>query len=160
MFQESAHPSPLGATFMTGARTWIVITDGSRAKVFESHGRNSGIGPAFSTDFYLNCAGFGSTPERKTFEPSALGGMKGGQTPSAGCTKQAFAKALVRALEDSLTENRFDRLVLVAPPQALAELSGCLPIMLRQYVAAEIQRDLTHVAPYELPAYLGSVLPD
>ncbi|MGF1455511.1 MAG: host attachment protein [Alphaproteobacteria bacterium] len=160
MFQEAVYPSPLEASPVPGTRTWIVITDGCRAKVFESLGRQSGIGLAFGTDFYFGSQGFGIAPDRRTFDPAALAHVKAPKTPGADCPKRAFAQALVRALDASLGENRFDRLVLVAPPMVLADLSGCLPIGLRQRVAAEVQRDLMHVAPYELPAVLGSALPD
>ncbi len=160
MFQESAQSSSSDAAYIPPEKTWIVITDGCRARVFETLGRHAGISPAFASDFYLSCETLGATPSRRTFDPEALSVVRRGGAPAATCPKKAFAAALARALESNLGNRRFDRLVLVAPPQVLGDLSGVFPTALRGRVAAEIQRDLMNVAPYELPAYLGSALPD
>ncbi len=160
MFQETAHLTPEGVAYAPSGKTWIILTDGNRARVYETFGRSAGIGPAFPCDFYGSSGRFGDAPVRKTFDPEALQRSASGTLPAVHAPRESFAKALAAALETSLDHECFDRLVLVAPPQVLGDLTGTLSRRVRQTIAAEVSRDLMHVAPCELPIYLGSALPE
>ncbi len=147
--------SPHGMTRIDPDRevTWVIVTNGCRARIYETDGPGRGIRPALTQDLYGDCATADdpSSTVRRTFDRS---------TPPHAVTAQklAFARTMARRIDDSLSAGRFHRLILVAPPQTLGDLRGALSSMARARVKCEISRDLTNVAGFELADYLGPAL--
>ena len=57
-----------------------------------------------------------------------------------------------------MLSNRFDRLILVAPPAFLGDLRDAVPKDLRDKVADEIASDLTNMPQQELHMRLEEIL--
>jgi protein required for attachment to host cells len=55
--------------------------------------------------------------------------------------------------------DRFDRLVLVAPPKALGNLREALDEKAKALVHGELAKDLVRVSPRDLEVPLGEVMP-
>ena len=73
--------------------------------------------------------------------------------------KHQFAKRMAELLEDAAKRKAFDRLVLVAPPQALGDLRAELGRHAKEKVTGELDKDLTHVAIHDLPGHLAGLIP-
>ena len=58
--------------------------------------------------------------------------------------KGHFVHTLATMLDKSLRSNRFDRLVLVAPPHCLGMLKNELTTELHKHLMATVDKDLTH----------------
>ena len=65
-----------------------------------------------------------------------------------------FAAQLAQALEKGRTENRFQRLVLIAPPEFLGRIRNQLSKPTAQTVVAEIDKNLVHLDGAELLPYV------
>lgn len=142
--------------------TWILVADSARARLFE-------------TD-----ADAAALTELQCFSnPDARAGGRGLAThrlptvnESAGPTRHAiephttprekiadrFARELAVALEAGRTGNRFQRLVIAAPPRFLGMLYKHFDKPLRACVAGELRRDVTELAPAQLRSRLASRL--
>lgn len=147
------------------ARTWILVADGCRGRVFQSEGPGSGIRPALNHDIYGCDEGHGPVAngdgngrgrafDRETFARRMTGFGSGERT----VVSPSFTRAMARFLDRSEKDEAFDRLVIVAPPQVLGALRGALSSTVRARVASEVSKNLMNCASYELPGHLGPTL--
>lgn len=142
--------------------TWILVADGTRARIFRNEGPQKGLQPALDRDF--------ASPAPPT---RALGADRPGRVQESASSerhamvprvdwhrfeKEKFAKSMARIVDEAAERGAFDRLVLVAPPRTLGDLRSALGPRARALVTAELDKDLTHVTPSELPDHLYKVL--
>lgn len=140
--------------------TWVLVADGRRARVLASKGAGQG---------------FDLVAERETrLERSHdLGTDRPGRAYESGTTgrhaieprvdfhreqKVAFVRTLVDLLSEGLKGDRFQKLVLVAPPAALGDLRRLMDDPLRKRVSAEVDKDLTKIELHDLPDHLRDVV--
>ena len=69
-----------------------------------------------------------------------------------------FAKELADLLEEGRTQNRYERLILVAAPSFLGRLRLALSKGTAEKVFATLAKELTHLTQRELPGHLHSVI--
>jgi protein required for attachment to host cells len=144
-------------------RTWFLIADGSRAKVFESTGARQAPREiedlGFSVDLPKSGELLADKPGR-TFDSVGAGRhAKENPTDLHRHRKRDFAGKMVDELRRAMLAERFDRLVLVAPPAFLGDLRQQLPKDLKAKVADEITLDLTNTPEQQLSAYLKDIGP-
>jgi protein required for attachment to host cells len=72
--------------------------------------------------------------------------------------KHQFARKMAGFLERAACRRAFERLVLVAPPQALGDLRAALGRRARERLSGEPNKDLTNVALHDLPNHLSELL--
>jgi protein required for attachment to host cells len=72
--------------------------------------------------------------------------------------EERFARKIVTVLDQAARRQRFDRLVLVAPPKLMGMLRGLLPPNLMDKVGGELTKDLTKIPSHELPEHLEPIL--
>lgn len=147
--------------------TWVLVADGQRARVFKigepgPNGRKPGFASAIDREF------IGNPLPSHELGTDRLGRVRDsfGQsrhsmenpTDPHRYEKRRLAREIMTALEDERQKGSFERLIIVAPPQALGDLRAELPDGLKPLVAAEVNKDLTHVAPHDLPGYLEDVM--
>jgi protein required for attachment to host cells len=65
---------------------------------------------------------------------------------------------LASMLDEKLKAGAFDRLVLVAAPQALGDIRKAMSGQLAEAVYGELAKDLTKVPNNELAKHLGEVM--
>ncbi len=65
-----------------------------------------------------------------------------------------FAHRITHEVAEAQRADRFDRLVLMAPPGFLGLLRRTLPAALRQIIAAEIAKNLVHEPPSTVRSYV------
>jgi protein required for attachment to host cells len=91
----------------------------------------------------------------RTFDSVGAGRhAKENQTDPHRHRKRDFAGRVVDQLRRAMLAERFDRLVLVAPPAFLGDLRQKLPKDLKAKVADEITLDLTNTPEQQLNTYL------
>jgi protein required for attachment to host cells len=142
--------------------TWILVADGSRARILMNDGVGKGLQPAVNGEF--------SRPLPPTRE---LGSDRPGCSQQRGVArrhafaphldwhefeKEKFGREMARVLDQAAERCAFDRLVLVAPPRALGNLRSALAPRTRSLVHAEIDKDLTNLPVDALPAHLTDVV--
>jgi protein required for attachment to host cells len=147
---------------MKAVRTWVLIADGGNAKVLETRGVGPGLEAqadmVFSADLprshdiLTDRAGRGFESQGH-----ARHAMESPVDPHREL-KRAFAKKLGKVLESKLAEDRFDRLILVAPPPALGDLRSALPKKVRAKVVAELAHDLVKIPHNRIWSHLEVVL--
>lgn len=148
---------------MKKTKTWILVADGARARVLVSEGWGSGLTPVEGKSFEVHIP---PTRELGAEKPSR------GYSPSHGQpfavethadwhrqAKEKFLKSMADVLKEGAKARAFDRLVLVAPPQALGDLRAALAGKIEKMVVAEINKDLTHLSLRDLEKHLAEVVP-
>ena len=143
---------------MKPRRTWVLVADGKHGRILTQTGARNHLE-----------AMAGGTFERamhKTREHGIDG--PGRVRERAGCAhhgmaaradwqraeKCDFARELSAQLESDARQDRFDRLVLVAPPRTLGELRAMLGPCARGRLAGDLDNDLTGATPDDIEARL------
>lgn len=142
--------------------TWILIADSARARIFFNDGPGQGI-KLLSDKVIRHPTPPGreimSDRPGRTFD--SVGGGRHAKEPRTDprkVEKRSFTHELAAMLDDGLKQGKFERLVLVAPPGELGLLRAELSAAVRKRVSAELNKDLTGVAPSEIPDHLGDAI--
>lgn len=146
---------------MKQKRTWVLIADARRARVFESRGKGSGLRavPDIALDSELppSCA-LGTDRPGRTFE--SVGSARHAMENPSDLhreQKREFAQQIARAVHDRYAAKSFDRLVVVAPAVTMGDLRAALPDHIKAITTAELVADLTKTPIAELPSHLANV---
>ena len=113
-------------------KTWILIGDGSHARIFEADDAEHPWQLVRKID---------REHSREKTDRNDSHGDHG---------EQGFARQLVGELETGREKSKFARLVLVASPKFLGQLRGELPAPLAACVVKSVDSDYTHMAQGEL----------
>lgn len=147
---------------MKPTRSWIVVADGSQARIFENQGPGKGITALPAQEMHktprptrdINADRPGRSHDR--FGP----GRHAMENPSDAHReeKRRFADLLAEHINEAALNSRFDRLVLVAPPKTLGDLRQALGKEAAAKLDGELPKDLTKVSEHDLPGHLGEVI--
>jgi protein required for attachment to host cells len=144
-------------------RTWIVIADGAHAKVFEFTPEKPRLAAvkdiAFTIDLPATHDLVSDRPGRVFESHGPASHAKAPRSDPHRELKRSLAHKIADALQASLAEQRFDKLVLVAPPTTLGDLREALADGVRARVTAELAKDLVKLPATELQEHLHDVLP-
>ncbi len=147
---------------MKPTKTWVLVADGSRARVLENLGPGKGLHqlPHSTEDWLL-----APDHELGTDRPGRVFNSVGEVRHALEATsdphreqKRAFAHHLVKELDARFGAKEFDRLVLIAPPAMLGDLRAALPAELGKFVVGSVAKDLTHVPVEGVQEAVGEVL--
>ncbi|HWV83516.1 MAG TPA: host attachment protein [Hyphomicrobiaceae bacterium] len=146
---------------MKPTRTWILIADGSEARVFESLGPRSALMAVEDMTFAQDL------PPNRELESDRPGRSQESANPTRHAIqsrsdphrelKRQLAREVADKLEDCLRNGRFDRLAVVAAPVVLGDIREALSEQLKAAVTAELAKDLVKVPLSDLPAHLEPV---
>jgi protein required for attachment to host cells len=145
----------LGTDTMKKPVTWILIADGSRAKIFEAAGKGKILQKSELSTPHPPSRDLASDRPGRTFD--SMGDARHAKQPPTDPHDKAeadFLRSLVKQLEVSQQKKEFDKLVVVAAPRALGTLRGFFPGHLTNSVAREIAHDLTWFETPAIEAYL------
>jgi protein required for attachment to host cells len=145
---------------MKPIRTWVLIADAARARVFETRGKGTGLTvvPDMSLDAELAPSHMlGTDRPGRTFESvgSTRHAMESPSDPHRE-QKRQLARQIAHAVEERRAAGGFDRLVLVAPAVTMGDLRAALSDKVKAAVVAELVADLTHTPVSELGAHLAA----
>jgi protein required for attachment to host cells len=139
--------------------TWILTADSSRARIFEWKGRERSFSEI--ADFLLP-EGRSTDGDLVTDVPGRFYG-KGEQyqshkaaphTDPVQHATELFAKSLADYLDKARTENRYERLYLVAPPKFLGLIREKLSKETHKLIQKELARDISWFDAREIEEYL------
>ena len=146
---------------MRHPRTWYAIVDGGHARFVEKDGANG----AYSTQREFDSAEIHSTTRDLGAERPGRAHESGNAAHHAGeprvdlhqAEKQRFVAQVAASLNAAGAEGDFERLVLVAPAHALADLRAGLDAPTRARVASELQKDLTGTPNADLAGHFADL---
>ncbi len=144
--------------------TWILVAHEAGARVFENLGPGKGLdlvetiehpeGRARDRDIDSDRPG---RSFRKDMGDPRRAAMSRSEGPHDRVVAD-FARALADKLRHARVANRYQRLVLVAPPRFLGLLRSSLDAPTAQLVAGSVHKDLASSKEAELIKHLGEVI--
>lgn len=135
--------------------TWILIADGSRAKIFQAAGKAKIQMKSELSSPHLANRDLVSDRPGRAFDSTGQG-RHAMQPPSDPHEKAEsdFLRSVAKQLEESRQKKQFYKLVVVAAPRALGTLRGIFPGQLTSAVTQEIAHDLTWFETPAIESYL------
>ncbi|MFN4014794.1 MAG: host attachment protein [Reyranella sp.] len=146
-------------------KTWVVVADGARARIFCPDSKLGKLVPAGPSDL-VSPASRQRTRELKSDRPgrgfsAARSGARHAFEPPHDyhkLEKHAFMAVVAGVLEDARRRGAFDHLILVAPRRSLGELRGLLAKPVLECVSHEVAKDLAGEPPSRLRQRLRPML--
>jgi protein required for attachment to host cells len=133
--------------------TYIVVADAARARIFTREGRElSEQEDLFNAEGRLHegdlVTDLGSDVNNEV--PVRSSGSSGEHDTAREHEVEFFAKQVVEYLQKARTDNRLDKLVLVASPRFLGRLRDNLDTATRDLVIGTLDKELTKASPDEI----------
>ena len=147
---------------MKPIRTWILVADGARARIFVNNGPGKGIeemqGSAFENALPPS-RDIGSDKPGRSFNSTGFvrHAIEPGSDPHRE-RKREFLGHVAHYLDKARRRGDFERLVIVAPPPALGDLRAEMDPKLRQLVTVEIAHDLVEHSRNDVSKHVEKVL--
>lgn len=147
---------------MRGKQTWILVADSSHARIYLNDGVGKGLESVADGTFdepVLPTRDINADKPGVSF--SSKGEGRRSMQPATDPNRQAklaFAKRLTVFLEQAYNSQKFDRLIVVAPPGMLGDLRSAMSARIAGLVYGELNKDLTHINEQELPGHLTDLL--
>ncbi len=141
--------------------TWILIADGTQARVLEHNGPGKGltvindldwsIPPLQSQDIDTDRPGrgFSSGSHRSAMEP---------KTDPAQHREAEFVRSVAEVLDRKAQDGAYDRLVIAAAPIALGNLRKVMSPHVKKTVVAELDKDLTNLPTAQLDKHFDGII--
>jgi len=143
-------------------KTWIIVADGARARVFLNSGPGTGLKSALSQALVADnrpSGEIGSDRPGRSFDSAGQG--RHAMQPSSDPHKheqKAFAHDIAKLLEEKRVQKAYDQVVIIAAPKMLGELRLALSTPTSQLVIGEIDKDLTKLPVDELSGHLDELI--
>lgn len=145
---------------------WMVVADASQARIFSAEGSRQGTVSELIDDSLKNdelhryARDVGADRPGRGIE--SAGGARHAEDSGADLhqeEKNRFARRIAAHIEERARQNRFDALVLIAPPRTLGALRRALGPETDKRLVREINKDLTKLPLAELTATLKAAIP-
>lgn len=142
--------------------TWILVADGHRARIFANEGPGSGLKQALDQEFVHMLP-----PDRDLAADKAGSARSGGGGSHHTLDhhedlhrheKEVFARELAKTLDTYAGQHAFDRLIVVAPPQALGNLRAEFSKAVNAKLAGDLNKDLTHATLADIQEHLAGMV--
>ena len=161
--------APTTARRMTMAipvtKTWIVVADGARARIFSLDRKLGKLVAAGPSDLVAPASrqrtrDLRSDRPGRSFSSARSGARHAFEPPHDyhKLEKHRFMATLAGVLEEACGRGMFDALILVVPRRSLGELRGLLSKQVSERVSHEVAKDLTGEPPTRLRNRLQPVL--
>ncbi len=134
------------------SRTYVVVAESSRAKLYQVDGIDA---PFVELEDLAHPASREHEDDLVTSPPGSVSDSRGQHgLPERDSAKHhesvVFAKQLAERVEAARIANRFDHLMLVAPPEFLGLLRDGLSTTTRALVEREVHKNLVRQGPEEI----------
>ena len=141
---------------------WVLVADGKRGAILQNDGPGRGLtalpGHQYETELPPDRELRSDRPGR-VFESADA--SRHGMTPTVDLhrqEKERFVTRIAGIVEQAAQQGEFDRLVVVAPPQALGDLRSALGKNAQARLAGELNKDLTMMQPAEVAERIGDIV--
>ena len=141
-------------------KTWIVVADGARARIFARQGRRKPlllIEEADSPDARRPTRDQGTGKPGRGFSPTSGRHEFSDPVDWHEAAKTEFLRDLADRIVEYKRDGAFDEIILVASPRALGALRSRLGNQLGRHLKGEVNKDLTQLSIHELPAHLKKI---
>ena len=141
---------------------WILVCDGARGRILVNRGRGTGLSEIESAedrDARVPTRALGA--DRPGRSRDSFGEGRHGVAPPVDWhrfEKERFAKEMAALVNSAALQNKFDRVMLVAPPRVLGDLRKALNAQATAKIGGEIGKDLTQVAVHDLGPHLSDLV--
>lgn len=143
---------------------WIVVADAGSCRIWETNARLADWSLVQSMEnerIHLDASELKSGQRgRMITGPGGAHSAYESNTEPHEVERERFAKEIGDTLNLALTQNRWDRLVLAAPPKFLGLLRAELSDGAAKRVAASLHHDLVKTPQAELPDLIRGHLPE
>ena len=142
--------------------TWVLIADGTQARVLENTGPGKGLNTVEGLDFSqepLLAQDIVSDRPGRSF--NSVGGGRSGYEPKTDPVEHReseFLKSVAAVLDKKHMDHAYDRLVIAAAPIALGDIRKALSNGVKKSIMAEINKDLTNIPSPQLSKHFDGVL--
>jgi protein required for attachment to host cells len=144
-------------------KTWVLIADGARARLVAAEGHGKALHVVeqreFQADHQANRDLEADKPARVYESHGSTRHAVEAKVDPHRELKRAFARSIAAALDDSLSEKKFDRLIVAAAPITLGDLRSAMSDDVKNAIIAEIAKDLTKVPNSDVPQHIEGLLP-
>lgn len=135
--------------------TWILVADGSRARIFKAASKGRIEEKDEMAAAHPPTRDLVSDRPGRTFDSVGQGRhAKEPPTDAHEKAETAFLRSISKKLGAACQKKEFDHLIVVAAPRALGTLRNIFPGPLAHAVTKEISHDLTGFTTPALEAYL------
>ncbi len=142
--------------------TWILVADGSRARLYANSGPGTGLEAITDQELKgLNLPSREIMADRPGRSFDSAGSGRHAMEPRSDARdieKERFTRSLAELLDRERGEGKYERLVIVAPPRELGRLRAALPPAVQKCVTAELNKDLVQLGNKELTEHLAAVM--
>lgn len=140
--------------------TWILISDGAKATIYDYHGPKHKLTVVDDAEFkHVNKPTRELTSTERGRSLQSYGSARPAldqRTDPHEHEKQKFAHELANFLD--VKNNRYDRLIVAAPPKMLGYLREKLSKQQLRKTVAEIDKDLTNATEVEIEKHLQNII--
>ncbi|MFC3703297.1 host attachment protein [Devosia honganensis] len=142
--------------------TWILIANGTQARMLEHSGPGKGLAQVKGLEWSipsLQSQDIDSDRPGRGFSPS--GGRRSAMEPKTDPAERReaeFVRSLASAIEAKAKAGAYDRLVIAAAPIALGNLRKALSEHVKKTIVAELDKDLTNVPTPQLDKHLDGII--
>jgi protein required for attachment to host cells len=143
-------------------KTWALVANAARARLYEVEGRGAPLKEledAIHAEAQIKGSELEADRPGRTFDSAGEG--RHAKEPQVDPRKEEasrFARDLAHELESSYKNHLFQKLCIIAPPEFLGMLRGELDKPLRDAVAGELNKDLTHEGTDRVAAEVWAML--
>jgi protein required for attachment to host cells len=142
--------------------TWIVVADGTQARVFENAGPGKGLHPVDGMRLEiepLQASEIMADKPGRSFSSVGSGRSSMEYTSDPVEVREArFARQVADMLDEKRAAGAYDRLILAAAPNALGDMRKVLTPAVKEALMAELPKDLTNLPKPELDRHFASIL--
>lgn len=143
-------------------RTWILIADAGRSRVLQRDGKNGRLEEVEGCRLEEHIPPTHEIVADRQGRTMVSGGANrhayAQRTDPHREAKRTFVQRVAATLDGHLAAGDFDRLIVVAPPQALGDLRSALSPQVAARVTGDLDKDLTKVPDHEVTGHLGDLL--
>lgn len=147
---------------MKPKKTWVVVADGARARLFANEHPGAGLQPL--ADGVLEGSRaldseIGTDEPGRSFE--SVGGHRHATEPRTSpheAAEVAFLKTVAERMEAGLAAHAFDRAVVVAAPKALGTLRAVVSPALAAVIPDTVPKDLTRAPLDQIEREIGAII--
>ena len=144
-------------------KTWVVVADNSRARIFTVETPSS---PLIEIDSIVHPEGRMHDRDITSDLPGRGAGSGGSrhsyenETDAKEYENMGFAKRIAGFLDDSRKDDRCKNLVIVAAPGLLGNLRGEMNDQTRKMITLELAKNLSHLNANDIRRHMPEFLPN
>lgn len=142
--------------------TWILIADGTQARVLEHNGPGKGLTTIKGLDWSIEPL---QSQEIDSDKPgrgrSSTGSARSAMEPKtdpAQHREAEFVRSVASVLDKKALEGAYDRLVVAAAPIALGNLRKVMSDHVKKTIVAELDKDLTNIPTPSIDKHLDGII--